>query len=631
MSYRSLMCAALAAAVLAPALARADSPLIIWHQGRLLDLSDAPVTAQTDITFTLYSTKNENGAGWTATVSVTPDRAGVYTVALGDSSVGPVLTAADVAGNKWLGLKVGQTPLLPRLLLGIVPRSLEATHAVEADHALNADKALNADHALNADKATNADHATAADKATLADTASNLLCTGCVKPEALSFDPKPADGSVTTTKLGDAAVTTAKLAGNSVTSNILGDASVIAGKLGPGAVAGTNLADSAVSSAKIADGAVTTVNLADGSVTTAKVADGAITRAKLAANALPTGASRALFHFDEGSGTSVADLSNNGNTMQVPGSGLSWINDGHTGKAIQYLGSGGMLQAASSDSLNITESVTLEAWVYPLTTVALGPVVGKAGQYLLGVNGNQVQCALFTVQRATWEWNGDGYVPNNAWSHVACTYDGFAIRTYVNHFLTSVTAYPFGRLATTNAALTIGGRTDTGNEWFIGKIDEVQVSATAKTYEAPGLMGAYVVVGGTSGEIVSDNGAAWHPYPGWPDLNYVKKSQSSVLQVDFDDTIRSDYVATPAYGYTKVEVVDNGNPLPTPCVAAQHENNPAAADFHLPTHFTCFLPDQAAGPHKYNLRYFHAGFGQAYFGWERSQRTLKVQELFKTQ
>jgi hypothetical protein len=80
------------------------------------------------------------------------------------------------------------------------------------------------------------------------------------------------DGSVTSAKLANSAVTTSKISDGAVTTAKLADGSVTAAKI----------ADGAVGTAELADGAVTTPKIANNAVTTTKIADGAITIPKLA-------------------------------------------------------------------------------------------------------------------------------------------------------------------------------------------------------------------------------------------------------------------------------------------------------------------------------------------------------------
>ena len=71
----------------------------------------------------------------------------------------------------------------------------------------------------------------------------------------------------------------------------------------------------------------------------------------------------AAYAFDEGSGSSVADLSGNGNTGQV--GSATWTSAGKFGSALSFDGSSSRVRVDDSASLDLTSAVTLEAWVYP--------------------------------------------------------------------------------------------------------------------------------------------------------------------------------------------------------------------------------------------------------------------------
>jgi len=106
------------------------------------------------------------------------------------------------------------------------------------------------------------------------------------------------DGSISTVKLADGAVTAVKLGTNSVISVKILDANVTTSKLADSAVTSVKLADnsvttlkivdSAVTEAKIANDAVTTVKILNNNVTTGKIADSAVTAVKLASDSVTT-------------------------------------------------------------------------------------------------------------------------------------------------------------------------------------------------------------------------------------------------------------------------------------------------------------------------------------------------------
>jgi hypothetical protein len=74
---------------------------------------------------------------------------------------------------------------------------------------------------------------------------------------------------------------------------------------------------------------------------------------------------------------------------------------------------------------------------------------------------------------------GTGALPPNAWSHHAATYDGAALRLYVNAALVRTTSYA-GSIATSASPLRIGGNS-VWPEWFKGLIDDVRVYGKALT------------------------------------------------------------------------------------------------------------------------------------------------------
>ena len=71
----------------------------------------------------------------------------------------------------------------------------------------------------------------------------------------------------------------------------------------------------------------------------------------------------AAYAFDEGSGTSVADLSGNGNGGALQGA--SWTTSGKFGSALSFNGSSARVRVEDAASLDLTSGVTVEAWVYP--------------------------------------------------------------------------------------------------------------------------------------------------------------------------------------------------------------------------------------------------------------------------
>src|SRR5262249_33341363 len=71
----------------------------------------------------------------------------------------------------------------------------------------------------------------------------------------------------------------------------------------------------------------------------------------------------AAYTFDEGTGTTVNDLSGNGNTGTV--ANTVWTASGKYGNALVFNGSSSLVTVNDSSSLHLTTGMTLEAWVNP--------------------------------------------------------------------------------------------------------------------------------------------------------------------------------------------------------------------------------------------------------------------------
>jgi hypothetical protein len=77
----------------------------------------------------------------------------------------------------------------------------------------------------------------------------------------------------------------------------------------------------------------------------------------------PAGGPVAAYALDTGSGTSVVDLSGNGNDGRIIGA--TWTADGRYGNALRFDGDGDAVRVPASASLDVGEALTLSAWIRP--------------------------------------------------------------------------------------------------------------------------------------------------------------------------------------------------------------------------------------------------------------------------
>jgi chitodextrinase len=189
----------------------------------------------------------------------------------------------------------------------------------------------------------------------------------------------------------------------------------------------------------------------------------------------------AAYAFNEGSGTTVADLSGRGNTGTI--ANATWAT-GKYDSALAFNGSNALVTIADSASLHLTTAMTLEAWVNPsVVSSAWRDVIykGNDNYYLEGTTtvGAGVPTGAATIAGNNNGANGTSALTANTWSHLAVTFDGATVRLYVNGTQVGTLAQA-GTIVTSTNPLQIGGDSIYG-QFFQGMIDEVRVYNTALT------------------------------------------------------------------------------------------------------------------------------------------------------
>ena len=196
----------------------------------------------------------------------------------------------------------------------------------------------------------------------------------------------------------------------------------------------------------------------------------------------------AAYSFDAGEGTTLEDVSGEHDGAIE---GAQWTK-GKFGNALAFNGvSTEKVTIADSNDLDLTDELTLEAWVRPTEAIEWSQVVtkvrGTSFSYQMVAQSNHNAPTGYLASSAK-NWGVDGGttpLPAKTWSHIAFTSDGGRIRFYVNGKLMGSDSMQVAAEPSTGA-LVIGGGL------FKGKIDEVRIYDRALD----------------EGEVTADKGAA---------------------------------------------------------------------------------------------------------------------------
>jgi Concanavalin A-like lectin/glucanases superfamily len=194
--------------------------------------------------------------------------------------------------------------------------------------------------------------------------------------------------------------------------------------------------------------------------------------------------------LDETSGTIAPDSSGNGNTGTLQGD-PKW-SVGKIGGALELDGTGDYVDCGSSDVFNITEQVTLAAWVQPDPGFAYpdwSGIIMRGGPnidtFALYYNGPNMQVGFKTTGTTpNWMAVAATGLFDNEWHHVAAVYDGATKFVYLDGERIG-TMDSSGSIETSNGRLLLGaGRDQTPPTLLlVGKIDDARIYDEALAQE----------------------------------------------------------------------------------------------------------------------------------------------------
>jgi len=179
----------------------------------------------------------------------------------------------------------------------------------------------------------------------------------------------------------------------------------------------------------------------------------------------------------------IEHISTGFDAKNISVTGIGKETDSYSGTTLEFDGIDDLVNCGHDSSLDITTEITVEAWIYyqggvvypritekyPAPTIHILESNDKLGWYgrIGGVNED------FRFPNSV--------VPRNEWSHIAVTYDGSDIKSYINGELKDSVART-GTLSTTTNSLFVGNRA-TGDRAFEGKIEELRIWDISRNQE----------------------------------------------------------------------------------------------------------------------------------------------------
>jgi prepilin-type N-terminal cleavage/methylation domain-containing protein len=205
-----------------------------------------------------------------------------------------------------------------------------------------------------------------------------------------------------------------------------------------------------------------------------------------------------VWNFDEGTGTTLIDISGYGNNGTLNkganGTGLVWVDSDIEGSAIQFDGVDDWIDCGNDPSLrNMGSAVTVEAWAkyngYGDDGQSYSVIIvkGSPWTFLLENPSNKIR---FRITVGGVDSNAQDPTAHelNRWYHFVGTYDGSNVRIYKDGIQVGITPRT-GAIATNDVTAKIGTYTGTTYN-FNGILDGIRIYAEA--LPATGIQKRYV-------------------------------------------------------------------------------------------------------------------------------------------
>ncbi|MDP7291362.1 MAG: LamG domain-containing protein, partial [Verrucomicrobiota bacterium] len=173
--------------------------------------------------------------------------------------------------------------------------------------------------------------------------------------------------------------------------------------------------------------------------------------------------------FEEGEGNVVRDTSDNNNNGVLHNE-PEWVEDG-IGTALRLDGIDDYVDCGTTALIDLTETVSLEAWVKPEKPSTGEPLIAGKSIYAYGLTWTGSSIYFYISDGA---WKASTPLPLRQWSHVVGTYDGTRMLLYVNGELASgfVMTEPNTPIKSRGTSAMIGRL---AKAYYCGAVDNVRI------------------------------------------------------------------------------------------------------------------------------------------------------------
>ena len=152
--------------------------------------------------------------------------------------------------------------------------------------------------------------------------------------------------------------------------------------------------------------------------------------------------------------------------------------------ALDFDGSNDYIQITDDNSLDISSSITISAWIYPTNIANKDGILAKrtstenSGDWALRfTSAAKLKLLIWDGNASNGSTSSNSSISLNTWTHISVTHDNSTNTTkfYINGLLDATSTSLSKNLAGNNSNAYIGWDAQQGDKFYTGKIDEIRI------------------------------------------------------------------------------------------------------------------------------------------------------------